>query len=470
MSLNNEQWKNLTQAIRNNNCVLVMGPKLATDRNGKLLIDLLAEELAAEVARIDPNMYITDTNNLAHVAKVLEDSYAIQELRSGGQSKGGHVLLADKVCAFYAKHQEGAQEPAPIYNEIVKMGFSVIINTTPDRLLLDAYENAGNLTADKNFYYYHFANPQHGSTVKVSEKSVKKNTPLIYNLFGSTDNKDSLVLTEKDQLKFLDNILQQEATASIPSSVAIHFVSGKGEVAQKNFLFLGFDFENWQLRLLLQLFNRHQNNPIAFGLQNGLSGLSRFFYEKNFGFAFAETPPLEFLTELKKVIDQDNTPPALSTGLQLAILHHEEDHTDCQKLVTKLALLQNQKKLLSEIWGQDVVAADLDTAVAIQQKIDHADMVLLLVSSNFLADDDLYKYGERAINRGIACTVVPILIRPCDIENSIFNELPTICPDPNEEKAISQYDNVEEAWQETLGTIQKIAEKLLKRKNQITTP
>lgn len=379
MSLNNEQWKNLTQAIRNNNCVLVMGPKLATDRNGKLLIDLLAEELAAEVARIDPNMYITDTNNLAHVAKVLEDSYAIQELRSGGQSKGGHVLLADKVCAFYAKHQEGAQEPAPIYNEIVKMGFSVIINTTPDRLLLDAYENAGNLTADKNFYYYHFANPQHGSTVKVSEKSVKKNTPLIYNLFGSTDNKDSLVLTEKDQLKFLDNILQQEATASIPSSVAIHFVSGKGEVAQKNFLFLGFDFENWQLRLLLQLFNRHQNNPIAFGLQNGLSGLSRFFYEKNFGFAFAETPPSEFLTELKKVIDQDNTPPALSTGLQLAILHHEEDHTDCQKLVTKLALLQNQKKLLSEIWGQDVVAADLDTAVAIQQKIDHADMVLLLV-------------------------------------------------------------------------------------------
>ena len=455
----------LTEAINANECVLVLGPNLAINTDGVLLTELLADELATEIAQIEPNMLISNRKNLAYIAKVLEDSYLIQQ-RLGGKGGDGHILLAKKVCDFYAKHQNGAQSPPPVYDQLARMGFSVIINTNPDRLLIDAYENAGNYSSDKNFHYYHFANPTHNSNVAVSEKNISPKTPLIYNLFGSTDNPDSLVITEKDQLQFLDSILQQEATASIPDSVAIYFVSQRAHEKRKTFLFLGFDFEQWQLRLLLHLFNRYQPNPNAFALQKELSDLNRFFYEKNFGFTFAETSPADFLTELKANREANKKSTEIATGLRLVLLHHQTDVADCNLLEKQLAGLETQK-LVAEIWhtGKALASDELDTLIT--EKINTADMVLLLVSHDFLADDTLYNYAKQALQRGSArCVLVPIIVRPCNIDQTEFAELPTICPDPNEEKAISEYENPLEAWRDTAATIQKIAQKLLNRKKQ----
>ena len=76
-------------------------------------------------------------------------------------------------------------------------------------------------------------------------------------------------------------------------------------------------------------------------------------------------------------------------------------------------------------------------------------------------------YAKQALQRGSArCVLVPIIVRPCNIDQTEFAELPTICPDPNEEKAISEYENPLEAWRDTAATIQKIAQKLLNRKKQ----
>ena len=80
-------------------------------------------------------------------------------------------------------------------------------------------------------------------------EKISVENPLVYNLFGSLDETESIVLTEEDQLEFIRNVVKDDPR--IPEEILGQFDH------RKTYLFFGFDLENWQFRLLLHTFQNY---------------------------------------------------------------------------------------------------------------------------------------------------------------------------------------------------------------------
>jgi tetratricopeptide (TPR) repeat protein len=108
--------------------------------------------------------------------------------------------------------------------------------------------------------------------------------------------------------------------------------------------------------------------------------------------------------------------PALPQALRVFVSSAEsgEDEALWQKLEAQLAILRKQG--LIEIWDKGDIAAGADRTRAIDTRLEAADIILLLISPDFLASD--YVGGvelERALARHEARTarVIPVILRPC---------------------------------------------------------
>ena len=115
-----------------------------------------------------------------------------------------------------------------------------------------------------------------------------------------------------------------------------------------------------------------------------------------------------------------------------------------------LSALREAKRI--ETWHDLELEAGTEWESAILHKLDTADIILLLISSSFIASK--YCYGtelKRAIARHDAGTarVIPIVLRPCDWNHSYvpFSKLNVL---PDQAKAISSWTDPDEAF--TIGT------------------
>lgn len=74
-------WKKLINSIRNQECILVLGSNMASvNHHGQFIpiAHLLAEKLAKELHRQKSQYLLYHANNLAYLAKELEDAYLPQ--------------------------------------------------------------------------------------------------------------------------------------------------------------------------------------------------------------------------------------------------------------------------------------------------------------------------------------------------------------------------------------------------------
>ena len=82
----------------------------------------------------------------------------------------------------------------------------------------------------------------------------------------------------------------------------------------------------------------------------------------------------------------------------------------------------------------------------IDKKLEEAQVILLLVSSSFLASDYCFDIEtKRAVerhDRGEA-RVIPVLVRPCDWKSAPFARLTAL---PTNWKAVTTWSNQDEAW------------------------
>jgi hypothetical protein len=86
------------------------------------------------------------------------------------------------------------------------------------------------------------------------------------------------------------------------------------------------------------------------------------------------------------------------------------------ELEKHLALLEREGYVKG--WSAGMIGAGDDARREIERQIDRADLILLLVSADFLASDQLYEVElRRALTRAERSTVVGILVRPCDWEH-----------------------------------------------------
>jgi energy-coupling factor transporter ATP-binding protein EcfA2 len=129
-----------------------------------------------------------------------------------------------------------------------------------------------------------------------------------------------------------------------------------------------------------------------------------------------------------------------------ATLFYSYAHADealRDQLETHLSLLQRQGWLSS--WYDRALLPGDDWAGQIDSHLTEADIILLLVSADFLASDYCYDVEmTRALERhhqGEA-RVVPIILRPCDWSSAPFGKLQAL---PRNAQAITTWSNQEEA-------------------------
>jgi hypothetical protein len=122
----------------------------------------------------------------------------------------------------------------------------------------------------------------------------------------------------------------------------------------------------------------------------------------------------------------------------------DRDHDLCNKLDAHLSQLKRDE-LIKE-WYAQQIPAGANRSQVIDQAIHTAQIVLLLISADFLASDSCYDGEMRQAlerHRRGETRVIPIIIRPCDWQHSPFAQLQCL---PRNEKPVTSWDNQDEAF------------------------
>lgn len=128
------------------------------------------------------------------------------------------------------------------------------------------------------------------------------------------------------------------------------------------------------------------------------------------------------------------------------------------QLEIQLALLKRQGTI--ETWHDRRIGAGQELVGAIDAQLESADIILLLVSPDFLASDYCYDIEmNRAMERHAdgKAIVVPVILRPCMWHDAPFGRLMAT---PKDGKPVIQFPNLDAAFLEVAQAIKAAAKRL----------
>ncbi len=159
-------------------------------------------------------------------------------------------------------------------------------------------------------------------------------------------------------------------------------------------------------------------------------------------------------------------------SLAISYAHEDEQRVDC----LKKHLSSFRRQGLIDLWYDRYIDAGSDFKSEIGKNFNSADIVLLMISSDFIHSDFCYEIEmENALGRSEKgdAIVIPVILRPCNWEELPFGKLMAV---PKDGIAISTFENSDEAYLEVVLAVKDAANKLLQKYNatknteQKTTP
>lgn len=151
-------------------------------------------------------------------------------------------------------------------------------------------------------------------------------------------------------------------------------------------------------------------------------------------------------------------------SVKLFISYCHRDEILRQQLDKHLAPLKGQKVV--EAWHDRQIRAGEEWANQIDANLNKADIILLLVSPDFVASDYCSKIElEQAVKRHEAgeAIVVPVILEPCDWSWLPFAKFQAF---PKDGKAIATWGNQNEAFLDVAQGIRKVAQELFAKRQQ----
>ena len=142
----------------------------------------------------------------------------------------------------------------------------------------------------------------------------------------------------------------------------------------------------------------------------------------------------------------------------MAVLFFSYSHKDealRDKLEVHLAMLKRQGVI--ETWHDRRIVAGDEFAGRIGEELERADIILLLVSPDFLASDYCYDIEmTRAMERHetAEARVIPVVLRPCDWHDAPFGKLNAA---PKDGKPVSTWPDLDEAFLDVVKAIKNAA-------------
>jgi TIR domain len=154
--------------------------------------------------------------------------------------------------------------------------------------------------------------------------------------------------------------------------------------------------------------------------------------------------------------------------LRLFYSYSHKDEAMREVLDTHLALLKREGVIAD--WHDRKIIAGQEWKGRIDRNLDEADIILLLVSANFLASDYCYEIEmQRALARhqaGEAC-VIPVIIRAVDWSSAPFAGLQAL---PKDARPVARWPDRDAAWTDVARGLRRTAEELRKRRAPSQTP
>ena len=310
--------------LKERNCIFFLGPGLALNKVGGLLqcglIDYFKEK-QLEIEEDLDNLY-----SCKNQAKTRAHLYIKEYYRDNGQLNDMLKQLARIPCHLY-------------------------ISINPDLLMKQALEGYG---VEHEFAYYVKEHTREDVTDPTLEK------PLLYNLFGSIDDPKSLVFSYEDLIQYLFSIIRD---FKLPQNLRSNLERSH------YFIFLGFDFEKWYLKLLLKLFLLDENRlPIAAESGTGTQGKLRTFYMGHYGLEFVEENVADYIKRLHDECDGQGVLRTIKEKTQPSIQEEIKDLINKDELEEALDRVYKALEQMSEevLKGKDENKQDVLNELDIQ--------------------------------------------------------------------------------------------------------
>jgi len=285
--------------IQNQTCVLMLGPELAINANNSPLYKSLFEYISTETK--------------------LKISYDIDNFIAFDKK-------ADKISfyTFMKKYYENNSEPTDLFNKIAQIPFHLIMSFTPDMMLKNSFDKLG---IDNGFQYY---------SKKQTLKDVERPTqtkPLLYNLFGSTTDRDSLIITYDDMFDFIFSILggEQRLPREMLDTISSATV----------FLFLGCELDKWYMKLIMRLFGLHKE-PIAVTNKSSVKDeITENFFIRNFEMNFIDLTTEELISKIFTKLKDSNLLREVSQVVEIPIVKKVLDLLKSDEIETAIDTLSD---------------------------------------------------------------------------------------------------------------------------------
>ena len=259
----------IAQAIKKNDCVLFLGPELLkciTPNSTEAFNRLFALELSKKLDNAGVYYDKANSNSISYIANRFEDMPNVANRELGLQA---------------VKSFTNAQVYKTVFEKIAKFKFPLVINTNPDDLLEKEYSKQG-IPFASGFY--------DRSNQNINDASFDENKSIIYKIFGSFENPYSILFTDNDRVQFAKNVVKDNP--QVPPIIKVM-------LDNKCCIFLGFNFEEWHLKILIDCLGLAKKEERTFALlKSGVNESSMEHFEKNYKFYFINEDIERFLDEI----------------------------------------------------------------------------------------------------------------------------------------------------------------------------
>jgi internalin A len=150
------------------------------------------------------------------------------------------------------------------------------------------------------------------------------------------------------------------------------------------------------------------------------------------------------------------------SAIRVMCCYSRKDERLREELDTHLKLMHRQGLITT--WHDRNIDAGEDWKQSIDDNLERADIILLLVSSDFIASDYCYATEmKRALekHRNGEAVVIPLIVRDVNLSIAPIKEIQCL---PRDGRPITLWDDRDSAWRDVSEGIQKVVEKLLKKK------
>lgn len=335
----NIDWGLIVETIRAERCVLFLGPGMMRTKANKSFWTEMVEELK-----------LGDAEGIEYFDqdKLFMYKDPIQRTRT-----------YFKIKAFYREQTERIQPE--LFEKLARIKFNLVVSISPDHYLSDLMKTME--LPHKYDFYNKTVNPAPIDPPKSDE-------PLIYNLFGSVEEEQSLILTHNDLYNFLFSILGDH---KLPDQLQNSLQNAA------NYIFLGFNFEKWYMQLLLRLLNLHDEKYSfdRYASNMVLADQAKTFYQQQFRINFVDEDLDGFVNTLFTkcqeggVIREEDESSDLPLAERVEKLLVEERFEDAmgmmnvffeqkgeEDLASDILLLQSRYKRLQRKITQEVINAE----------------------------------------------------------------------------------------------------------------